>query len=172
MPTQPNVKLFYAKEAGHLTLQDHAGYAISFLHNKKTHLFKQMPVRSGQAGYLNAPWVNSKGAIPLTSQVGTKKLYLHLAPIVDKDGTFDLNGIGLFFPISDSVERTDIIRGNNSKENRWVIGLHPENKWVGSAGCIVLLWNNKPRKAKVEALFAWLLMQAKAGVKNIELEVV
>lgn len=159
--------IFYAKKAGHFTVQDEDGIPIS--HNGFT--FKQLPARSGQAGYLNAPWTRSRGAIPYNHQVKGGKLYLHLQPVKDPRGDFNNNGIGLFFPISDSTEQTKTIKGFFSREVRFDIGLHPENRWNGSAGCIVLLWDNPQRESTVKALFDWLELQAKTK-KYIELKVV
>ena len=164
------IKVFYAKKAGQLTVQDDAGYPIVFVHKGKTYKFKQLPVRSGQAGYLNAPWTRSVGAIPYNHQVKTNELYIHLQPVKDSRGDFNNDGIGLFFPISDSKDQVRTIKGADAREVRFDIGLHPENRWVGSAGCIVLLWNTPERKEMVEALFAWLKLQSKT-VKLIELEV-
>ena len=160
-------KIFYAKKAGQLTVQDDNGIPITF--NGFT--FKQLPVRSGQAGYLNAPWTRSRGAIPYNHQVKSGKLYIHLQPVKDPRGDFNNNGIGLFFPISDSTEQTKTIKGFFSREVRFDIGLHPENKYQGSQGCIVLLWDSKVRKETADALMDWLQMQSKS-VKCIELKVV
>lgn len=164
-------KIFYAKKAGQLTVQDHAGVPIVFQHKGKSHVFKQLPVRSGQAGYLNAPWTRSRGAIPYNHQVKSGKLYIHLRPVEDRRGDFNNDGIGLFFPISDSTEQTKTIKGDDAREVRFDIGLHPENRWVGSAGCIVLVWDTKAKKEVAEALLEWLQLQRKA-VKCIELKVV
>jgi hypothetical protein len=165
------IKIFYAKKAGQLTVQDHAGYPITFTHNKKSHVFKQLPVRSGQAGYINAPWVRRLGAIPYNREVKSGKLYIHLQPVEDPRGDFNNNGIGLFFPISDSTEQTRRIEGEHWSEVRFDIGLHPENKYPGSQGCIVLVWDTKAKKEVVDAFLEWLQLQSKA-VKCIELEVV
>ncbi len=164
-------KIFYAKKAGQLTVQDHAGYPITFIYKKKSHVFKQLPVRSGQAGYLNAPWVRSRGAIPYNREVKSGKLYIHLQPVEDPRGDFNNNGIGLFFPISDSTEQTKTIKGDDAREVRFDVGLHPENKWVGSAGCIVLVWDTPAKREVAEALMEWLQLQKK-NFKYIELEVV
>jgi hypothetical protein len=164
------IKAYYDKKKGLLTFQDDAGYPIVFQHKGKSYKFKQLPVRSGQAGYLNAPWVRSRGAIPYNAQVKTGELYIHLKPVEDPRGDFNNNGIGLFFPISDSVEQRKTIKGYEVREVRFDMGLHPENKWVGSAGCIVLVWNTKERKEAVDALLEWLQLQGKL-IKFIELEV-
>ena len=163
-------KIYYDKKKGLLTVQDDAGYPVVFEYKGKPFKFKQLPSRSGQAGYLNAPWTRSRGAIPYNEQVKTGELYLHLQPVKDPRGDFNNNGIGLFFPISDSKDQVRTIKGHHSLEVRFDIGLHPENKYAGSAGCIVLLWNTPERKEMVDALFSWLQLQSKT-VKLIELEV-
>jgi hypothetical protein len=152
---------WYDKQKGLFTIQNAKGVPV----------FKQLPVRSGQAGYLNAPWVRSMGAIPTNKEVGSGKLYIHTTPTKDPKGDLNNDGIGLFFPISDSLTRTDIIRGHNALEIRWWIGLHGENRYLGSAGCIVLLWNTNSRKRTVVSLYQWLQNLAKQGVKAIELKV-
>lgn len=152
-------KAWYDKDKGLFTIQDDKGVPV----------FKRLPVRSGQRGFLNKPWVRSKGAIPTNKQVAGGKLYLHTTPIKDPKGDFNNNGIGLFFPISDSLDQTLMIRGVNAGELREAIGLHPENRWVGSLGCIVVVWWRS--KKRIEKLFDWLKSLAKQGVKAIELEV-
>lgn len=154
-------KAWYDKKKGLFTIQNDKGIK----------LFERLFVRSGQAGYLNAPWVRNTGAIPTNKQVAGNKLYIHTTPVKDAKGDFNNDGIGLFFPISDSLTRKDIIRGLNPREERWHIGLHPENKYNGSAGCIVLLWNTVNRKKKVSSLFTWLECLAMKSIKAIELEV-
>jgi hypothetical protein len=152
-------KAWYDKKKGLFTIQDAKGVPV----------FKRLLVRSGQRGFLNSPWVRQKGAIPTNKQVAGGKLYIHTTSIKDPKGDFNNDGIGLFFPISDSLEQTLQIRGLKDRELREAIGLHPENKWDGSLGCIVLVWWKS--KARIEKLFSWLQELNKQGVKAIELEV-
>jgi hypothetical protein len=122
-------------------------------------LIDKLPARSGQNGYTETNWVPAKSPIPLWQPQVT--YYLHLKPIEDND-VFPTrpNGIGLFFPISTHAHNPALIEQGSNK--RWHVGLHPENAYPGSAGCIVLLWNTPLRKAKVEGLFALLKILSKS----------
>jgi hypothetical protein len=60
-----------------------------------------------------------------------------------------------FFPISSGDNRNLIMQpgGPGLREN---VGLHKENKFDGSVGCIVLLWDTASRSRQVDKLFAFL----------------
>jgi len=148
VPTQPSIRVFYDRRKGSI---DGFLTVIDATTGKK--LLDKLPARSGQNGYTETNWVPAKSPIPLWQpQVN---YYLHLTPI--ENGTVfptTASGIGLFFPISTHPYNPDLIEQGNNR--RWHVGLHPENAYPGSAGCIVLLWNTPVRKAKVQALFALL----------------
>lgn len=126
---------------GELTLIQREG-AIS----KK--LFERLPARSGQIGYTQPAkeWIRGKSPIPH----GTWLLWLN-----SKDpGKFEKKGIGEFFPISSTVNNPRLI--SQAEKQRWDIGLHPENIFRGSAGCVVLVWDTPARHQKVKELFNFL----------------
>ena len=146
------LRLFYDRRKGSiegvLTVMDATG--------KK--LLDKLPARSGQNGYTETNWVPAKSPIPLWQpQIS---YYLHLSPVQNGEVfPTKASGIGLFFPISTHPSNPDLIE--QGKNRRWHVGLHPENAYPGSAGCIVLLWNTPARKRKVEALFSLLAEQGK-----------
>jgi hypothetical protein len=152
IPTLP-IRVFYDRRKGSiegfLTVLDATG--------KK--LFDKLPARSGQNGYTQTNWVPAKSPIPLWQP--SVDYYLHLTPIHNGSDDFPTNasGTGLFFPISTHPHNPDLIEQGNNR--RWHVGLHPENSYPGSAGCLVLLWNTPARNRRVEALFALLLEQGK-----------
>ncbi|MCS6267755.1 MAG: hypothetical protein H2174_09345 [Vampirovibrio sp.] len=148
VPTPPSIRVFYDRRKGSI---DGFLTVIDATTGKK--LLDKLPARSGQNGYTETNWVPAKSPIPLWQpQVN---YYLHLTPIENGE-VFPktASGIGLFFPISTHPHNPDLIE--QGKNRRWHMGLHPENAYPGSAGCIVLLWNTPVRKAKVKALFTLL----------------
>lgn len=146
------VKAYFDREKGHFTLNVDG-----------VEKFKQLPARSGQRGFENTNWVTGKSPCP------KGKLYLWLHP---KDmGVLPKNKeIGEFYPISSSPDNMNIIQEENGSRKRLYVGLHPENAFAGSAGCVVLLWDTLDKKLKMEALFAFLRGLSKT-IKYIELEV-
>ena len=126
---------------------------------KATKLFERLPARSGQRGFTHIEWVRGKSAIPF----GPFRLWTDsIKP--EKKASFD--GIGEFFPISNGDNKR-LIQGTGTAQ-RWDIGLHRENQYPGSAGCIVLLDNRPDLDDKVTRLFAFLRSQE---VPYIELNV-
>lgn len=113
-------------------------------------LFHQLPARSGQKGYTHTSWERNKSPIPY----GEHRLWLKSV----NPGTFPTTpgGIGEFYPISNTSDRRVIANKLDPNERRLDIGLHPENAYAGSAGCIVLLIDTPKRKKEVERLFAYL----------------
>jgi hypothetical protein len=108
-------------------------------------LFEKLPARSGQVGYTTTEWVKGKSPIPY----GKHTLWLYPKQV----GQLTPQGkeIGQFYPISSSLKSSRLL--TNGKNERWDIGLHPENAFAGSAGCIVLLVNTPERLKTVKALF-------------------
>ena len=110
-------------------------------------LFTRMPARSGQEGYTDTDWVSGKSPIPY----GVHTLFLKLS----NAGEFPSGGgLGEFYPIG-QAQNSRLITGPTQQE-RWDIGLHPENAYPGSAGCIVLRWDTPALKIQVNRLFKFL----------------
>lgn len=97
--------------------------------------------RSGQPHYQSPEWARGRSPIPFGWH------YLHLDPVhpgwdVAKDG------IGEFYPISSDPGNKRLIckkvndLGLTTQLERWDIGLHEENKYPGSAGCIVPVYSS------------------------------
>jgi hypothetical protein len=152
---QPSVRLFYDRRDGTID-----GFLTVLNTKTGQKLVDKLPARSGQNGYTQTNWVPAKSPIPLWQPQVT--YYLHLNFIADPLGqVFPLSpgGIGLFFPISTHPHNPQLIEQGANR--RWHVGLHPENAYPGSAGCIVLLWDTPSRKRKVEALFQLLLQLGK-----------
>lgn len=106
-------------------------------------IFKRIHVRSGQAGFTKTHWVRKKSPIPAGLEY-----WIHLQPV--GEGTHaGATGIGEFWPISNSRTNVQHIIEPGPKpvgvpiNERWDIGLHEENKWDGSAGCIVIVKENE-----------------------------
>lgn len=134
---------------GFFTLQDATG--------KK--LFDRLPARSGQRGWTNTSWERGKSPIPYSSEI-KGQYHLWLRP-VNNGVKLDDDGIGLFWPISSSPTSRDRIYSKDFRKERHAVGLHGENRWNGSAGCIVLLWDTTPRKEQVLSLYKTLEQAAK-----------
>ena len=148
LPIPPSIRVFYDRRKGSI---DGFLTVIDATTGKK--LLDKLPARSGQNGYTETNWVPAKSPIPHWQP--KVDYYLHLTPIHNGDDfPTQTSGIGLFFPISTHQHNPDLIE--QGRNRRWHVGLHPENAYPGSAGCIVLLWNTPVRKAKVKALFTLL----------------
>ena len=96
-------------------------------------IFDRLLARSGQEGYTDTSWRTGKSPIPF----GVHNLYLD--PYQDRQRA-GAKGIGEFFPIANTS--TSEIRALSYKTTglvRKAIGLHEENMWKGSAGCIVIV---------------------------------
>lgn len=94
--------------------------------------FVRLPARSGQKGFENTSWVRGKSPIPF----GEYLLWIDkpLQPWQDAGRS----GIGHFLNISNTPTDRRGIYGDTGQVRK-DIGLHPENGWEGSAGCIVLI---------------------------------
>jgi hypothetical protein len=121
-----------------------------------TKLFDKLPARSGQNGFTSTDWVRSKSPIPKGGY------FLWLRPL-NKGQWAGERGIGEFFHISSSKDDPLIIHGPAGQQ-RVGVGLHPENKLPGSAGCIVLLADSEERRKVITELFA--LLVALGGEKD------
>lgn len=151
-------KAFYDRRGdtieGKLTIQDSDGNPV----------FKRLHARSGQMSGVGSNWMRGKSPIPFSDNVLTQKLWLWLQPVnpFTKAGE---TGIGEFYPIS-SGENKRIIQGPRPELVRWDIGLHAENKWKGSAGCIVIVDTEKAYRE----VFPWLRELGKT-IEKIEVVV-
>lgn len=104
-------------------------------------IFKRLAIRSGQRGHTSTSWTRGKSPIPYGNHwLITKPVPLQMEP----RGT-------RFFPICTDLSDHRLIVGPEGKV-RWDIGLHRENKFPGSAGCVVIV---DPKQA--EELFDYLV---------------
>lgn len=121
-------------------------------------LFERLPFASGQYPYTDGgadDWVISKGPIPFgTHWISTKRESLQMEPV----------GTPFYVISSNPGER--VINGPNGKR-RSDIGLHLENRFPGSAGCLALLDNTAERKRLAWLLFDELDRLHEAGIKYI-----
>lgn len=115
-----------------------------------TKLFNRLPARSGQQSYCDTDWVRGQSPIPMGRH------FLWLDPVNPGTWPKTPGGIGEFYPISSGLMNRRIIMAEDTGKVRMDIGLHPENAYPGSAGCIVLLHDTPVRKAEVMRLFAFL----------------
>lgn len=117
---------------------------------KERYLFEKLPARSGQQLYADTDNVTAKSPI----HGGNHFLWIDTHK---NNGAFfpDAPGaIGQFYSISTSpTNRTTCTYGSNK---RTAVGLHPENAFPGSAGCVVLLHEGAIQQASVIALFSFL----------------
>lgn len=115
-----------ARVDGQLTINGNDGKMI----------FTRLHARSGQEGWTKTSWTSSKSPIPYSKEIkGDLRLWLHPR---QKDQWAGATGIGEFWPISSQDSDDVFIWSLDGKKFRKVIGGHPDNKWKGSAGCVVL----------------------------------
>ncbi|HWT40374.1 MAG TPA: hypothetical protein VN081_03870 [Dongiaceae bacterium] len=158
--SKPDVVVYsawYSRGSGHFTLQ-------RTVNGKLEVLFKQLPARSGQAG-CPVEWIPRKSPIPF----GTWRLNLDSIK-AGRDEHYD--GIGEFFPIS-SGDNQRILQGGLPGQVRYDVGLHWENQFPGSWGCVVLVDSTPEEIAQIRALFKTLReLYDPDGLKYIPLHVV
>lgn len=123
-------------------------------------LFTRLPARSGQEGYSITSWVRGKSPIPYSNDLGNTELKIHLKCPKQLQHWPSGGEVGEFWPISNSEQDTSTIQGISRDFIRKDIGLHPENQYKGSAGCIVLLWDTPERKASLIKLHNFLMALA------------
>lgn len=132
-------RLFFDRREGQLD-------GVVTLRNDKQELFKQLPARSGQPGHLTkaTQWVRGKGATPYGNHwMSTRQVPLQMEP----KGT-------PFYMIGTNKGGSTIYGSHGQR--RTAIGLHLENNWPGSAGCIVLRHDTPETECMAWALFAYL----------------
>jgi len=98
-------------------------------------VFKQVHTRSGQRGYTKTNWIRNKSPIPYGEH------WLWLRPL-NPGAAPGATGIGEFYNISSNTNDVLTIVGGPGEVRR-AIGLHAENKYPGSAGCIVVVSLNQ-----------------------------
>jgi len=141
---------------GALTLQ-------RVIDGKPAKLFERLPFASGQYPYTDGgdeDWVTGKGPIPFTSPgenywLSTRKEPLQMEPV------------GTPFYCFSSKKGERVIYGPNGKQ-RADAGLHLENRFPGSAGCVVLMHDTPERERLAWLLFAELDRLHKAGINHIK----
>jgi hypothetical protein len=77
--------------------------------------------------------------------------------------------IGEFYQISNTPLNRRLIKNPKGPEFRQDIGLHPENAYPGSVGCIVLVHETPDETQKVQDLFSLLRTTGKT-IKTVPLE--
>jgi hypothetical protein len=122
---------------GFLTLQTDDGHKV----------FERLKARSGQRFYTHTSWERGKSPIPFGRYwMATKHTILFMEP---KNTPF--------FPIA-SEKGAQIIWDSEGKGLlRSNIGLHMENQYPGSAGCVVVV-----NRAEAERLFHYLTTISRA----------
>lgn len=152
---------------GVLTLNGHDGKG-------NTHeVLTRYPARSGQLGALLTDAIRGKSAIPYFGKgmnppasywLWTKCTSKHLFLPKTKAG------IGRFYPISthEGNPRKTVIGGII----RWDLGLHPDNAYPGSAGCVVGEVDTEAEKQTLAILFNFLDALHNQGTFKLQLKVV
>jgi hypothetical protein len=123
----------------------------------------RLPIASGQLGYLSGgqnDWVKGKSPTPIGDWfLSTKRVPLQMEPV----GT-------AFYSIGDSPGSTTI----TSPDGRVVredIGLHLENRYPGTIGCVALLHDTPERVVGSSRLFRALDDIYKKGITSIRVRV-
>lgn len=142
-----NVKMFFDRRNQRLSIIADGEYIV-----------KRHPARSGQPdkpgmAYQSTSWISGKSPIPYTDELGGGRYYLWTTPLRNR-GQFDNKGIGWFYPISSSPNNSKLIQ--SGVKMRQSIGLHPENMWKGSEGCVVLLWHTPKLKAQAAKIMSFI----------------
>lgn len=99
------------------------------------YIIRRAAARSGQRGYTQTSWERGRSPVPF----GVYNLYTD----PNNEGQVaGKTGIGEFFPIDNQGDRRTIKELDVPEPRyRLEIGLHEENGYPGSAGCIVIVNN-------------------------------
>ena len=128
---------------------------MSVLDLKGNKIFDRLPIRSGQAGYTKTSWESGKSPIPYSSEL-PKPLRVSLQSRPFQEGEIPTAGkIGEFWPVYNVEGNTTLIQGSGKSQKRLSIGIHPENAYKGSAGCVVILHRSFEERRKMIALSKW-----------------
>lgn len=146
-------------------------FTVKTVDSKTNKIIKEItriPARSGQSSESNSSWIRGKSPIPWTQESKEasiqksildfpKELWIWLRNIKQFGEWAGKNGIGEFRNISSNkTDPTTIQSPNNPKLIRKDIGLHPENGFKGSAGCIVLIADTEEQKQRILVLRQYL----------------
>ena len=156
---------------------------IDKVSNKVVKEITKLSARSGQRGETKSSWKRGSSPIPWTQESKVtyiqsfinefpKEYWLWLRDVKQKGQWAGKTGIGEFRAISTS--KTDpgtIVSPTKPHLVRKYVGLHPENNYFGSLGCIVLLSDTEEQKNRVLALRQYLEELAKTQ-KHIRLVVI
>ncbi len=128
---------------------------LTVMHNDGRSFFKQMQARTGQSAGYKTSWQTGISGTP----VGTHLLHIQpKSPFVEQIGQdAGQTGIGEFFRISSTHHNIMFIDDPHSNRRRKAVGLHQENKWAGSRGCVVVVVDTPEQMAEWRALSAFLL---------------
>lgn len=111
---------------------------------------RNIKIRTGinRPYFLKRDWYRGKSGCPIgTHLLWTKRNYIKQYHDLDATG----REVGRFYPISNNIEDHRVIRADYGTQYRLDIGIHDENDFPGSAGCIVVI-NNKDFRELVKKL--------------------
>lgn len=109
---------------------------FSIRDKKGNYIVEKLVARSGQVGHTGTSWTRGKSPIPFGRY--------NLNTMPNNKGQFaGVSGIGEFFPIDNMGDRLTIRDPENFRRKRLEIGLHEENGYAGSAGCIVIVYHSE-----------------------------
>lgn len=94
-------------------------------------IFDRLHVRSGQTAWSDTSWVRGKSPCP------PGLFNLNTSPN-NRGQRAGRRGVGEFFPIDNQGDRYTI-KSKNGNLVRTEVGLHEENDWYGSEGCLVVV---------------------------------
>lgn len=135
-------------------------------------VFDRLPARSGQQLECNTSWRRGRSPIPYShTWPQAQQFKIWLDPRNQEEFPSAPGGIGRFWPISNHAWNQNYTKHPFGNQIRTVLGLHPENLFRGSKGCIVLLWDTPERKAEVQRLFNFFRELIRKGVVSVELVV-
>lgn len=126
-------------------------------------IFKRLPAASGQSGYTGRgdDWLRGKGPIPMGRHwLSTKKEPLQQSPVGSP-----------FYVIGSEKGSRLIINPANPTLFRDSCGLHFDNLWRGSLGCIAMSVDNTAMKERAQLLFDHLDFLNTTGIDYIRVVV-
>lgn len=132
--------------------------------------FVRLPCRSGQLNWANQSW-GSGAPVPYSFEVLGQKLWLWLTGQKQKNlwANEDPQKIGEFWPISTEPDKATILSPERTRKRQY-IGLHHENQYKGSMGCIVTVTETEEQVNKILEARSWLMLLAEYHQK-VKLEV-
>jgi hypothetical protein len=107
-------------------------------------VFDKLPARSGQVGFTEQDWVDGKSPTPFGAMfMKTKSVPLQMEPRNTP-----------FFELCTDTRRPGVI--TNGRDDRVACGLHFENDYPGTAGCVALVIDTRQQLAEAWALFHYV----------------